>query len=64
MLGLCSAEPCVDGSGLTKKNLHVALFRAAPQYRLRNFLLCVVTATASNVQRWYSLCHVRRYDLG
>jgi hypothetical protein len=39
-------------------------FFAAPQYRLRIFLPCVAAATANNLLRWYSLCHVRRYDLG
>jgi hypothetical protein len=35
--------------------LRIALLRAAPQYCLRNFLLCVATATADNLLRWYSL---------
>jgi hypothetical protein len=35
--------------------LRIALLRTAPQYCLRNFLLCVTTATADNLLRWYSL---------
>jgi hypothetical protein len=35
--------------------LRIALLRTAPQYCLRNFFLCVTTATADNLLRWYSL---------
>ena len=40
-----------------------ALFRAAPQYRLCNFRLSLPLELTIS-ERWYSLRHVRRYDLG
>src|SRR5215471_6445912 len=40
-----------------------ALFRAAPQYRRCNFRLSL-PLELTIFERWYSLRHVRRYDLG